>query len=362
MIHYLSNPGQAIDGALTETGLMQVQFLGARLKEIPFEGTILFAPDSPSKQTAEILSEMLSVSKAEAAFLSCKKEGEACDSLRERVAEGYQNALSSQSEEDLLFLAPREVCEILTFLFELKVPKGSHPYNCSLTVFNPVSWRFVPTVFDTAHIPYDAITLEEKSARDLDRELFKSQYQGSIPLPDLSAFTGERILHIGDTDSATYPYFRKLIEMVKPQIILHTGDLADEVKLERFPQRAEEYRFKAAHLIDIMRQSGAKMILVVGNHDSYDILKELAPDARILMPGSEAILSGVPCRLGHKVREMVFDRKYCLYGHGMAGETWRYGFNVPGKPCRFNVAFGSFIYDLANDRFERVPRVTAMNV
>ncbi|MBR3837645.1 MAG: metallophosphoesterase [Clostridia bacterium] len=359
MIHYLSSSGQAVSGALTEIGKKQATLLGSRLKAIPFEGTILFAPDSPCEKTADILSEILSVPKKEAAFLVGEKENEA---LKERVGEGYQNALGFHGEEDLLFLAPREVCEALASLFELKIPKGVHSFDCALTVFNPVSWRFIPTVFDTAHLPYDAITLGEKSARDLDAELFASQYQGVIPLPDLSDFTGERILHIGDTDSATYPYFRKLIEMVKPQIILHTGDLADEVKLERFPERAEEYRFKAAHLIDIMRQSGANMILVVGNHDSYDILKELAPDAEILMPGSEAILSGVPCRLGHKVKEMIFDRKYCLYGHGMAGETWRYGFNHPGKPCRFNVAFGSFIYDLANDRFERVPRVTAASL
>jgi hypothetical protein len=200
------------------------------------------------------------------------------------------------------------------------------------------------------------LAYEDTTRGDLSREAcdlahIQSEYEKEIILPDLSCFTGERILHIGDTESASYPYYRRLIELVRPDVILHTGDLADEVKIGRDPSLLHEYTVKVKCLLDILQNSGARIVVVPGNHDVRDVIEALAPYAEIYEKGSEVLLSGIPCRVGHQVKEMTFDRRYCMYGHGAAGEVWRNALNLPGEPCRFNVAFGDYIYDLQNDRY-----------
>ena len=139
--------------------------------------------------------------------------------------------------------------------------------------------------------------------------------------------------------------------MVRPDVILHTGDLADEVKIGRDPSLLHEYTVKVRGLLDILQASGARVVIVPGNHDVKEVIEKLAPYAEIYEKGSEVLLCGIPCRVGHQIKEMTFDRRYCMYGHGAAGEVWRNSLNLPGEPCRFNVAFGDYIYDLQNDRY-----------
>jgi hypothetical protein len=56
----------------------------------------------------------------------------------------------------------------------------------------------------------------------------------SIHRPEdlLNDVKGPVLLHISDTPSEIYPFIFKIIDVLKPKYIIHTGDLADNVKLE----------------------------------------------------------------------------------------------------------------------------------
>ena len=64
-----------------------------------------------------------------------------------------------------------------------------------------------------------------------------TSYAGG-PLNDIK---GPVLLHISDTPSEIYPYIFKIIDILKPQYIFHTGDLADNVKLEINKDRIKGY-------------------------------------------------------------------------------------------------------------------------
>ena len=52
---------------------------------------------------------------------------------------------------------------------------------------------------------------------------------GRIYIPDELLGKKNLILHISDTPSAIYPALRGLLRKLKPQVILHTGDLCDHI-------------------------------------------------------------------------------------------------------------------------------------
>lgn len=344
MLHYFTTHGQRNGASLSELGRRQAQLLAEHLKSLEFGGMIISAPQEACQQTAGIIAQVTGA------------EVTVWEAFGKECASAYKEFILQYPAVEALFVTEEAVCQQLIDLFGLPRKSNTHQYNCALSSLDPLRWKTAPVVQDTFFIPYEMTTLEEKAKEEVDLAYIASAYEEEIELPDLSAFTGERVLHIGDTESNTYPFYRKLIELVKPDVIVHTGDFADEVKIGRHPEYRYEYAVKTKAIIEIMRASGARLIFAVGNHDVYEVLQELAPDAEIFPTTDEVVISGVPCRIGHRPVDMIFDRQYCLYGHGAAKDGWRYGLNIPGEHCRFNVAYGSYFYDLKKNLFARIPR------
>lgn len=131
----------------------------------------------------------------------------------------------------------------------------------------------------------------------------------------------KHIIHISDTPSSTYKGLEKLFRELEPEIIIHTGDLVDEIKLEYQPRRYEEYEKKAEKLMTILENTGAKVYITLGNHDHPNIQK-LAKSGRIQFIKNEILyLACGTLAMGHypqKVKGKKAD--YHLYGHDM-GES-----------------------------------------
>ena len=351
MLLYFTSNGQSCGGGLSELGCRQAELLAEHLKTLEFQGMVVSAPQGPCRQTAEILARSM-----EKEVTVWEPYGSCGEAAVQELARAHRLLIEEYPNTEMLLVVEAAVCEQLIDLFEMTRRCNTHQFNCALSSLDPIRWKTKPVVQDVSFIPYVMATLEEKTREEIDLAYMASPYEKEIKLPDLSGFTGELVLHISDTESNTYPFYRKLIEMVKPKVIVHTGDFADEVKIGRHPEYLYEYTLKAKAIIEIMRASGARMIFAVGNHDVYEVLQELAPDAEIHPVTGETVISGVPCRVGHRPIDMIFDRQYCLYGHGPAKDPWRYGLNIPGEPCRFNASYGSFFYDLEKDLFARIPR------
>lgn len=82
------------------------------------------------------------------------------------------------------------------------------------------------------------------------------------------------LLHISDTPSQFYPELKRIIKVLKPKYIIHTGDLADNIKCELRPSLLVKYRHEVKKLLKILKESDAeKIYLALGNHDDFDFIK-----------------------------------------------------------------------------------------
>ena len=144
---------------------------------------------------------------------------------------------------------------------------------------------------------------------------------------------------------------KKLFEAVKPDISLHTGDRADEVKVGRMPETREEYLYKSEKMIGILKNSGARVIIVPGNNDLPEEIKRIAPFAEVYPRDTVLLIDGEECRISHEVHKITYDKKWHFYGHGYTGEEWAPEKNVPGAECRFNACECTYVVSISENKY-----------
>ncbi|MDK2984308.1 MAG: hypothetical protein PWP19_1786 [Thermococcaceae archaeon] len=126
-----------------------------------------------------------------------------------------------------------------------------------------------------------------------------------------------KIMHISDTPDNIYPFILNLIEKTMPEYIIHTGDLVDNIKLERRPELKERYAERVKELLDILENSGAEVYIVPGNEDSEEVLKKLAKKAQIVQPGDIIKIGSLKLALTHDPGQLSPPKNvdFILYGH-----------------------------------------------
>ncbi len=374
---------------LSDLGREQAALLGERLKEQGFKGKILSSPYMRTLETANIIAEITGLSVIPFAPIReifkteeqvAKYKGltieqmrkkynridkgatleypwwtpvvESWDEITERIKKGIAVAEELYSDEEILFVGHGASSSAL--IAEYGIPKGLYPFlfNCALSYVDPKNPEIRPVHCDVSHMPYEKTYSNYLSREAFDEEYFNTPYEGEIELPEgIDSIKGTKILHIGDTYSKHYPYFKKLISLVKPDIIIHTGDTSDEVKVGRIPGTRYEYRSKIKFILKCLDESGARVIFVPGNNDVVEDVKEFIPRAEVYPENSIITLDGEECRIGHMVMHMTFDKRWSFYGHGFTGETWEYTDNFKGDERRFNVSYGSFVCSISEDKF-----------
>lgn len=142
---------------------------------------------------------------------------------------------------------------------------------------------------------------------------------GRIILPKtLKVENTPRILHLADTPGHIFPAIKRLIETIKPQVIIHTGDLVDDIKLELYPGQLERYKKELKVLAKIIGESGAESIISIGNHDDEKSVKAYFPTARIISTCEVLEILGISFAIGHKPREVTaLNAEIYCYGHSL---------------------------------------------
>ena len=99
---------------------------------------------------------------------------------------------------------------------------------------------------------------------------------GRIRVPKcLKERTEEVVLHISDTPYSIFPALSNLVLTLKPEYIIHTGDLVDNIKLELYPKSLNRYKMYIKNLMKIMQKPFVKGIYIsLGNHDDAETIKE----------------------------------------------------------------------------------------
>ncbi len=151
---------------------------------------------------------------------------------------------------------------------------------------------------------------------------------GRVRLSDaLELGGGPYALHVSDTPSAFYPELRRVIGILDPEYILHTGDLVDNLKLQLYPSLSVRYERELAALLRLLDSSRAREIYIaLGNHDDEAAVSRRAGRARIYPEGGRVTLGGIDIAFGHYAPSSPAadsPARLYLYGHDLSRPSYR---------------------------------------
>lgn len=148
---------------------------------------------------------------------------------------------------------------------------------------------------------------------------FFYQVAGILYIPqELSETEEKRLLHISDTPAGFYPDLRRLVERLKPEYIVHTGDMVDNIKLQLYPTSLHEHEKGVRKLASMLEASGAEIVLALGNHDDFDIVRKYFKRSYIIRNAETVMIEGLSFRISHfpeGIREL--PSRYNLFGHDL---------------------------------------------
>ena len=366
--------------ALSELGRQQAALLGKRMRELGFKGKILSSPLLRTMETAELVAmETNSViiptpwfheifgnqaaidvyrgysvkelkkffpHVAEDSFMEeiwWATRAETQEMVYERVSKGLAEYMEKETEDVLLVGHAASVAAALDYLH---VRECGILWNCGLSLYD----REQPKndyCNDRTHLPGNMVTCNKIKGMDID---FDATYSDLYPIgiPDkLREEKAIKLLHIGDTHSETYLYYKQIIQMVKPDIIVHTGDTADEVKVGRMPETREEYLEKIQELLDILKKAGCKVYWIPGNNDLPDEIANRAPFIEVVQPDTILNLEGVDICVTHSKEQITKKADIYLYGHGRRAANGELEKRTPGSDVLYlNVVWNTYVLTL----------------
>ena len=134
--------------------------------------------------------------------------------------------------------------------------------------------------------------------------------------------TGTRILHISDTPSQFYPELGRLIKRLKPDYIIHTGDLVDNIKLEQSTVALARYHREVKALKNILCTPGLLGVYIaLGNHDDSPYVHILFEMFSVTDTYATVEISGLKLAFSHYVDQLTnLDADLYLYGHNIDQE------------------------------------------
>jgi len=147
--------------------------------------------------------------------------------------------------------------------------------------------------------------------------LIKKIREKILGIPSIPSWAKGGILHTSDTPRQIYGWLKSLIELTEPTYIIHTGDIADDIKLENARQRLTRgYEGATKAFSRIIREHTTnKLYIVVGNHDDEGILKKYLSYATIINTPSCLEIGGYKIFLSHEPIITSNDCDFIMFGH-----------------------------------------------
>ncbi len=133
----------------------------------------------------------------------------------------------------------------------------------------------------------------------------------------------ELVLHISDTPYNSFSSLYHLIMKLKPEYIIHTGDLVDNIKLELYPKSLPRYKAYLKIFMKTMKKPFVKGIYIsLGNHDDLEtVLEYTKTDSRInvVEKHNSIILNDKTIQYAHYMTDLQdISNSYALYGHDLS--------------------------------------------
>lgn len=160
-----------------------------------------------------------------------------------------------------------------------------------------------------------------------------------------------RVLHISDTPSSIYPEIKRIIKIIKPHYIIHTGDIADNIKLELYPSYIDRFKHESRKILRILNNSSsAKIFLCLGNHDHPGITKKHSGRIEIIEDRKVIEIEGKRLAVSHysdRLKDLKADMY--LFGHDLSIESQV----IRGKIC-LNGIEAMHLIDLESLHVEKI--------
>lgn len=147
---------------------------------------------------------------------------------------------------------------------------------------------------------------------------------GKVYVPEnILTRPGVKLLHISDTPRSFFPALAKLIDQIKPDYIVHTGDLVDNIKLALYPGSIHRYKRDVALLLDLLNASKAKQVyIVLGNHDDPETVRALSKRIQVFEDSASLVMEGLQVAISHyPAKAIATDASLCLFGHDLTETT-----------------------------------------
>jgi len=146
---------------------------------------------------------------------------------------------------------------------------------------------------------------------------------GTVYIPkELLEWKEEKLLHISDTPSLFYPELKRLIYCLKPEWIVHTGDMVDNIKLGLYPGFLAHYEKHIKQLAGILETGGSELIIALGNHDDRDVVGKYFKEAKIIEVSAALNIGGKQFGISHYAEELMkVLSDYNLFGHDLTLES-----------------------------------------
>ncbi|NLN49193.1 MAG: hypothetical protein GX154_08970 [Clostridiales bacterium] len=141
---------------------------------------------------------------------------------------------------------------------------------------------------------------------------------GAVYIPKVLKNNPEKkLLHVSDTPMCFFAPLKKVIKTISPQIIIHTGDLVDDVKLEIYKNSISKYEYHVKNIISILESSDAQYIYIcIGNHDNAEIIKKYCKKSIIIEKMREIDIFDAKASVSHFPYEIIKrPSTYNFFGH-----------------------------------------------
>ncbi|WP_409226825.1 metallophosphoesterase [Gudongella sp. SC589] len=140
---------------------------------------------------------------------------------------------------------------------------------------------------------------------------------------DIVGSDSVHLLHISDTPSSIYPEIKRLIRVLNPDYIVHTGDVSDNIKVGLHPSYITRYKHEAKKMLKILDSSNAeKVFLSLGNHDKLDFVKKNCGRIKVIEDRELITIQGRKFAISHYSDFLKdIDADIYLYGHDLSIES-----------------------------------------
>ncbi len=169
----------------------------------------------------------------------------------------------------------------------------------------------------------------------------------------LDKASGKLIFHISDTSTELYPMLKELLDLVKPDTVIHTGDLADEYKVGRLDEHLEPYKAALVELAEILKAADCPVYVTPGNNDILSEIERLGFE--VLPNGSSLDVFGVKLRLDHTPIVSAYNVDFAVYGHGATEDLRIDRSNIDNGVVYLNGDFNWTVIDSSTKEFIEIP-------